>query len=129
MLPYLPPHLFGGEDFGNEYLHGLDFTVELDFGLEFSGAYNADYFACDIEYDCMTVNCLRGDVDTPAKSLSRKKERSNRKYRILSVKKSCWYVNYLRPGETRELTHDIASSDRFGEFRAWFRMPLNQGEN
>ena len=74
MLPYLPPHLFGGEDFGNEYLHGLDFTVELDFGLEFSGVCNADYFAGDIEYDCMSVDCLRGDVDTPAKLLSRKKK-------------------------------------------------------
>ena len=77
MLPYLPPHLFGGEDFGNEYLNSLNFAVEFDFGLEFSGAYNADYFAGDIEYDGMSVDCLRDDVDAPATSSSRKKRCPN----------------------------------------------------
>jgi hypothetical protein len=74
MIPNLPPHLFGGEDFGNEYLHSLNFGVEFDFGSEFSGAYyNADYFVCDIEYDSMSVDCLCDDVDEPATSYSRKK--------------------------------------------------------
>ncbi len=76
--PYLPPHLFGGEDFGNEYLNSLNFAVEFNFGLEFSGAYNADYFAGDVEYDGMSVDCLRDDVDAPATSSSRKKRRPNR---------------------------------------------------
>ncbi len=78
MLPYLLPHLFGGEDFGNEYLNSLNFAVEFDFSLEFSGAYNANYFAGDIEYDGMSVNCLRDDVDAPATSSTRKKRRPNR---------------------------------------------------
>ncbi len=68
MLPYLPPHLFGDEDFGNEYLNSLNFAVEFDFGLEFSGAYNADYFAGDVEFDC-----IRDNVDAPAISSSQKK--------------------------------------------------------
>ncbi len=73
MLPYLPPHLFGGEDFCNEYLHSLNFAVEFNFGVEFSGAYDADYFAGDVEYDCMSVNCLCDNVDAPATSSSPKK--------------------------------------------------------
>ncbi len=78
MLPYLPPHLFGGEDFGNEYLNSLNFAVEFIFGLEFSGVYNADYFTGDVEYDGMSVDCLRDDVDAPATSSSQKKPRPNR---------------------------------------------------
>jgi hypothetical protein len=78
MLPCLPPLLFGGEDFGNEYLNSLNFAVEFDFGLEFSGAYNADYFAGEVEYDGMSVDCLRDDVDAPATLSSQKKRRPNR---------------------------------------------------
>jgi hypothetical protein len=63
MLPYFPPHLFGGEDFDNEYLYSLNFAVEFDFNSEFSSAYyNADYFTGYAEYDSMSVNCLRDDV-------------------------------------------------------------------
>ena len=45
------------------------------------------------------------------------------------MKKSCWYVNYLKPGETCELMYDLASSDRFGKFQYWFQMSLDQMEN
>jgi hypothetical protein len=130
MLPYLPPHLFGGEDFGNEYLHSLNFAVEFDFGSEFSGVYyNADYFTGDVEYHSMSVDCLRDDVDAaPATLSSRKKRRPSRQYRIRSVKCFCWYVNYLKPGETLELSHNIDSTDCFGEFRPWFWMSLDQAE-
>jgi hypothetical protein len=83
MLPYLPPHLFGGEDFGNEYLNSLKFAVDFDFGLELSGAYNADYFAGDVEYDGMSVDCLCDNVDAPSTSSSQKKRRPNRQYDIL----------------------------------------------
>ena len=104
MLPYLPPHLFGGEDFDNEYLHSLNFAVEFEFDSEFSSAYyNADYFTRYAEYDSMSVNCLCDDVEAPATSSSRKKRRPNRQYRICLVKNSCWYVNYMKPGETREV--------------------------
>jgi hypothetical protein len=75
MLPYLPPHLFGGEDFDNEYLHTLNFAVEFEFDSEFSSAYyNADYFTRYAEYDSMSVNCLCDDVEAPATSSSRKND-------------------------------------------------------
>jgi hypothetical protein len=27
-----------------------------------------------------------------------------------------WYRNFLRPGMTRDLTHELSTSDRYGEF-------------
>ena len=57
-----------------------------------------------------------------------KKRRPNRQYCRRSVKKSCWYRGFLRPGMTRDLTHELATSNRFGKFCNWFRMPLSKGE-
>ena len=47
----------------------------------------------------------------------RKKRRSNRQYRKKStVKNSCWYREFLMPGTTRDMTNELSTSDRFGEF-------------
>jgi hypothetical protein len=47
----------------------------------------------------------------------RKKRRPNRQYRKKSsVKNSCWYREFLRPGITRDMTNELSTSDRFGEF-------------
>ena len=50
-----------------------------------------------------------------------RKERSpNSQYRKKSsVKKSCWYREFLRPEMTRDLTHELSTSDMFGEFCNW----------
>jgi hypothetical protein len=120
MLPYLPTHLFGCADFGMEFLNDLNFDAEFDFGLEFTGIFDYDNFTGDIDYDGISISCTCDNEDAPGVTSSRKKRRPNRQYRLRSVKKSCWYVNYLKPGETRELMYDLASSDRFGEFRYWF---------
>jgi len=59
----------------------------------------------------------------------RRKGRSpNRLYHQESVKLSSWYRNFLRPGMMRDLTHELSTSDRFGEFRSLFRMPLSKVE-
>jgi hypothetical protein len=59
----------------------------------------------------------------------RKKRRPNCQYRKKSsVKKSCWYREFLRPGMTRDLTHELSASDRFGEFRSYFLMLLSKVE-
>ena len=59
----------------------------------------------------------------------RKKRRPNRQYRKKSsVKQSCWYREFLRPGMTRDMTNELLTSDRFGEFRSYFRMPLSKVE-
>ena len=44
------------------------------------------------------------------------------------MKDSSWYRNFTAPGVTRDITHELSSSDRFGEFRHYFRMPLSKVE-
>jgi hypothetical protein len=43
-------------------------------------------------------------------------------YRIESVHESAWYRYFTRPGMTRDLTHELSSSDRFGHFHHYFRI-------
>jgi hypothetical protein len=50
----------------------------------------------------------------------RKRRSPNRLYRKESVKLYSWYRNFLRPGMTCDLTHELSTSDRFGEFRSLF---------
>ena len=40
----------------------------------------------------------------------------------------CWYRKFLLPGPVRDLTYELSSSDRFSEFRDFFRMPLSKVE-
>ena len=54
----------------------------------------------------------------------RKKRSKNRTNYCASVRTSCWYTNYLAPGNVWELTHELSTSERYGEFRHWFCMPL-----
>jgi hypothetical protein len=44
------------------------------------------------------------------------------------VKTSCRYLNFLKPDKMRDLTHELSSSDRYGEFCHWFQMPLSKVE-
>ncbi len=118
MFPNLPCDLFGVDDFETEFLKSIDFAAEFDFGFKFSGAYKADYFAGDVDYDGMSVSCFCDNESALAGvPSSRKTHNPNRQYRICSVKKSCWYFNYLKLRETRELHYELYSSDQFGEFQ------------
>ncbi len=75
----------------------------------------------------MSVTCIHDDVSTPRSA--RKKRSPNRQCRIRSVRKSCWYQNFLKPGETRELQMEMSSSDRDGEFHCAFCMLLEKVEH
>ena len=77
---------------------------------------------------CHVSSLLRALLNSGA-SASKKKRRKNRTYCLDSVKNSCWFTNFLQPGKVRSLTYDLSSSDRFGEFRHWFRMPLSKVES
>jgi len=55
-----------------------------------------------------------------------KKHHPNRQFHKKSVKKSCWYREFLRPVITRDLMHELSTTDRFGKFHNWFRMPLSK---
>ncbi len=129
MTPPLPPDLFGEYNVKDDFLHYFDFTAEFDFGLEFSSAPVAAYFAGDVDYDGISVTCIHDDVSTPGDASGRKKRIPNHQYRICSVRKSCWYQNFLKPGETRELQMEMSSSDRDGEFCCAFCMLLEKVEH
>ena len=108
----------------------FDFSCEFGFGSDFSSIFGNGWDDT-LSYDNDDVSCevsIEGFVKLKRKR-KRKKRRKNRSYRLDSVKNSCWFTNFLQPGKVRSLTYDLSSSDRFGEFRHWFRMPLSKVES
>ena len=114
----------------------VDFSSELtsafDFGGQFEltgdslfpfGSYENEYDDASFSFSVESYVGVRN-----RQRRIRKKRRPNRQFRKKSVKQSCWYREFLRPGITRDLTHELSTSDRFGEFRNWFRMPLSKIE-
>ena len=109
---------FGGT---NEFLDatfGVDFTYgdAFDFESISSWAFEYDNSSCEFSVE----HRLRR---------RRKKRRTNSVFWFENIKKSCWYGYFTRPGVTWEITHELSSSDWFGEFRHWFRMPLSKVED
>ena len=94
-------------------------TGDDDGDAEFSfGSYSHEFDNASFTF---SVESYVGDTTRHR----RKKRRPNRQYRKKStVKNSCWYREFLRPGTTRDMTNELSTSDRFGEFRSYFRMPL-----
>ena len=97
-------------DFGDsvEFLDatfGVDFTYgnAFDFESISSSAFEYDNVSCEFSVELR----LRR---------RQKKRRTNHVFRLENVKKSCWYRYFTGPGLTREITHELSSSDRFGEF-------------
>ncbi len=115
-------------DFSSEFLH------EMDFGADFS--FGGDSFLPKIEVYFFKNTSLLGEdlfayndvsishsvesivlIGSPGKKGQKRKKRSlNRTSYRASVKTSCWYKNCLEPGQVRETTHMLSSSDRDGEF-------------
>ncbi len=112
-------------DFLQELLSAFDFGgFELTGGLLFSfGSYENEYDDASFSFSVESYVGVRN-----RNRRTRKKRRPNRQFRKKSVKKSCWYREFLRQGITRDLTHELSTSDRFGEFHNWFRMPLSKIE-
>ena len=120
---FLPPAIEFGEGFRfdepfNFGVSGDGISMNATGGSLSYGAYNDDSCSFSVESSVrLRRRCRR-----------RKQRRPNRLYRKESVKLSSWYRNFLRPGMTRDLTHEVSSSDRYGEFRSLFRMPLSKVE-
>jgi len=135
----LPPPT-EGIDFFAEFRHEMDFGTDYDFGALFGADFGA-MFSFDNDnlsrhsfgsysYDDVSISFSdegRG-ARRPRHRRRMRTRRRNRHFRAASVRTSCWYINYTRPGMTRDLTHELSSGDRFGEFRHWFRMPLSKVE-
>ncbi len=116
-------------DFLSEVLPAIDFGEGFRFDESFNfddsgdgistiatggspsyGAYDNDL--CYFSVESSVQHCPR--------RRHRKRRSPNRLYCKESVKLSSWYRNFLWPGMTRDLTHELSTSDWFGEFRSLF---------
>lgn len=120
-------------DFSSEFLPALDFGESFGFGSAFNfdgapaAAGDSSFYG---GYDDESCSMFVEDY-VPwfgRRSYRRRPRRANRHYRKDSVLSSPWYVSFLRPGITRDLTHELSSSDRFGKFRSLFCMLLSKVE-
>jgi hypothetical protein len=122
---FLPPAIEFGE--------GFRFDEPFNFGVSCDGI-SMDATGGSLSYGAYDDDSCSFSVESSVRlrrhrRRNRRKQRCpNRLYRKESVKLSGWYRNFLRPGMTRDLTHEVSSSDRYGEFRSLFRMPLSKVE-
>ncbi len=121
LAKFLPPAIDFGEGFGFDELFnfgdsGDGLSVNATGGSLSYGAY--DDASCSFS--------VESSVQLRRRRCHRKQRHPNCLYRKESVKLSSWYRNFLQPGMTRDLTHELSTSDRYGEFRSLFRMPLSK---
>jgi hypothetical protein len=111
---FAPNFDFIGTDFG------ADFTFEdaFDFDSIDSGAFEYDNLSCKFSVKSVWRQRQR----------NRRKRQKNCVFCKENVKKSCWYQYFTRPELTREITHNLSSSNCFGEFCQWFCMFLRKVE-
>jgi hypothetical protein len=106
-------------DFLSEFLPAPNFGKSFGFNRLFN-------------FDDAGDSPLIGGYDNDSCSFSVKSYVRNgqfcRRRKKQSVLLSPWYVNFLCPGFTQDMTHELSSSDRFGEFRSLFRMKLEKVE-
>jgi hypothetical protein len=125
-----PPNEFSSE-FQFDCAFGFDGEFDFGFGGDFnflsaqeSGFGGASFGANPFDYDGVSIDCSIEDYVSFRRHRRRHIRRTNCHFRIESVKKSCWYFQFLKPGITRQMTHELSSSDRYGDFRHYFRIPL-----
>ena len=112
---------FATFDFLSDLLPPVDFGGGFRFDQPFGGS--SLYGAYDDDSCSFSV-----ESSVSRRRRTRKPRSRNRCYRKESILNSSWYRSFLRPGMTRDLTHELSASDRFGEFRSLFRMPLAKVE-
>ncbi len=121
---------FGADvgDFGGDF--GASFGFDADFGAVF-GNFD-DFFGGSKTSDFEVDSCGSSSNDRSGHCRRQRRWRRhrwpNRLFRVESVKNSSWYRNFTEPGVTRDHSHELSSSDRFGEFHHYFCMPLSKVE-
>ena len=115
LAEFLPPAIDFGEGFQfdepfNFGDSGDGLSVNATGGSMSYGTYDDDSCSFSVE----------SSVQLRRRCRCHKQRRPNRLYRKESVKLSSWYRNFLRPGMTRDLTHELSTSDRYREFRLLF---------
>jgi len=114
-------------------------TIDFEEGFQFDEPFNFGDSGDGLSVNATGGSLSYGVYDNASCSFSvessvqlrcrrrrRKQCHPNRLYRKESIKLSSWYRNFLRPGITCDLTHELSTSDRYGEFRSLFRMPLSK---
>ena len=102
---------FPPDDFSSEFQFDCAFGFDGEFDFGFGGDF--DFFGEDqFEYDGVSIDHSIEDYVAFRRRRRRRIRRTNRHFRIESVKFSCWYLQFLKPGITREMTHELSSSDR-----------------
>ena len=103
----------------NSYINGV-------YGVDGTGA---GFFDTNLGDTCVVDEWYDGlldnDNDDGTNEGRPRKQRSPNlyPYSFGNVYEANWYRQYLKP-EVRDRTYALSSRDRFGEFRAHFRMPL-----
>jgi hypothetical protein len=118
-------------NFSSELLQAFNFGKSFGFGrgFDFDGAFVASNLSFYGGYDNDSCSLsVEGYVRFGRRHHQRKTCRTNRQYHKESVLLSPWYINFLCPGITCDLTHDLSCSDRFGKFRLLFWMQLSKVE-
>ena len=109
---------FDGEfDFGFWGDFNFLSTQESEFAGASLGADPFDYNGVSIDYSIKNYVVF-------SRCRYRRKCWSNRHFQIESVQTSCWYVQFLKPGITHDMTHELSRTNRYGNFCHFFRMPL-----
>ena len=114
----LPVPPLGSFKFSSEFLPDeVDYSEAFDFGVDFSFLPEVDFLATstpgDDEFEYNNVSCdvsfvsyvsFLSDPKCCHCWKKRKKRSKNCTHYRASVRTSCWYINYLAPGNVRELT-------------------------
>ena len=106
------------DDFGADFQWAFDF----DFGTAFDAGFTNFEGLVTAEFDDESIGDWFGGSGRPRQR--RRVRRANHVYHIESVTESAWFRYFNCPGMTRELTHELSLSDRFGHFHRYFCMPL-----
>jgi hypothetical protein len=101
MSSFLSPIFLDLHDFSTNFPDNIDFGAEFNFGGDSNffannsddtigtGLYKYDGVLCDFS--------VKGS-ERIRQHRHRQKRRQNRCYQAKSVKKSCWYINFIQPG-------------------------------
>ena len=123
----LPVPPLGSFEFSSEFLpEEVDYSEAFDFGVDFSFLPEVDFLATstpgDDEFEYNNVSCdvsfvsyvsFLSDPKCCHCWKKRKKRSKNCTHYRASVRTSCWYINYLAPGNVQELTQcDWAAPNR-----------------
>lgn len=69
-------------------------------------------------------DCDRDTSDDLEKPQRKVRQANRYRYKFGDVMTAPFYTNFLAP-DVRERTHRLGTDDRYGQFRAWFRLPLH----